>query len=185
MLSIRSTLLDLPLRHRRSATTLALHQHHRKTGGFEQLGRCLADFWVVVLQEGIVKEHHLATPGLLGRTRSCGEPGAKRLPGKRWQRALRRNAKALLGPLAQDAACQPIGQGGDHLPQTVYSGDMRKQLRPQGRAMLGIIMAQKLVLEFSHVHIRGAFGFTRLALQTQVEHVVESMAGEFGLWQTP
>jgi hypothetical protein len=46
-------------------------------------------------------------------------------------------------------------------------------------------MAQKLVLEFGHIHIRGAFGFTRLALQTQVEHVVEFMAGEIGLRQAP
>src|SRR2546427_3607736 len=51
--------------------------------------------------------------------------------------------------------------------------------------MAGVVMAQKLVLEFGHVHIRGAFGFTCLALQTQVEHVVQSMAGEFGLWQAP
>ena len=45
-------------------------------------------------------------------------------------------------------------------------------------------MAQKLVLEFGHVNIRGAFCFARLALETQVEHVVQTMAREFGLWHT-
>ncbi len=51
--------------------------------------------------------------------------------------------------------------------------------------MPGVIMAQKFVLEFRHVHIRGAFGFARLALQTEVEYVVEAMAGEFVLWHPP
>src|SRR5262249_49493574 len=98
-------LLDLSLRHCWSTTALALHQHHRKTCGFEHLRRRLADFWIVVLQERIVEEHDLAVPGLLSRARSCGEPGAKRLPSKRWQRALWRNAQAFLGPLAQRTAC--------------------------------------------------------------------------------
>ncbi len=77
-----------------------------------------------------MEEHDLAVRGLLGRARSGREPGAKRLPGKRWQRTLRRNAEAFLGPLAEGAACQPIGQGRGHLPQAIHAWQYARTASP-------------------------------------------------------
>src|SRR5262245_28540780 len=127
---IGPTLLQLTLRDRRSATAFARHQYHLKTGRFEQLRGCLADFWAVVLQERIVEEDDLATPCCLWVARSLSKPGTKRLPGKRGQGALRRNAEALLHPLAERTACQPVGQWCYYLSQPVQGGDVGKELRP-------------------------------------------------------
>ena len=77
-----------------------------------------------------MEQDDLATPCRLWGAWSRRKPGTKRLPGKRWQGALRRNAEALLHPLAERTARQPVGQWRHHLSQTVQGGDMGKELRP-------------------------------------------------------
>src|ERR671922_1724444 len=41
-----------------------------------------------------------------------------------------------------------------------------------------MVMVEKLVLEFRHVHVGGTFSLAGLALQAKIHHVMESFAGE-------
>ena len=52
-------------------------------------------------------------------------------------------------------------------------------MQTKRRAVRFVIVGQKFVFEFGHIHVGRAFGLATFALEAKIERFVEIMAGEF------
>ena len=64
--------------------------------------------------------------------------------------------------------------GARRQPQRLSAADVAEDAVAPGQAVLAVILVQELRLEPGHVHVGGALALARLALEAQVEHLVDA-----------
>src|SRR5690606_8503343 len=64
------------------------------------------------------------------------------------------------------------------LAERRHLADVREGQGRQAHAVLVVVVLQPLVLELGHVDLAGALGLARLALEAEVEDLVDGAAGE-------
>ena len=86
--------------------------------------------------------------------------------------------KAVQTHLTGAAPHREIRQRREPAAPLIQIRDAREHPRPQRRAVLLVVVRQKLVLDLGQIDVRGALALAAFALQAQVEHVVHALGGE-------
>ena len=175
---VLARLVEHALGDQRPAAALAIHQHDAVAGALEQADGGAADLRRVVADERVVEKHDLAARRAR-RRRMAAEPVLESLRRQRGQRPAAIDPDDLLEQPAHrwqrvERVRQPRGAG----PQRAELRDAPEDPVSQRQAVGLVVMVEELVLQLRHVDVGRALGLAALALQAQVHHRVQALAGE-------
>ena len=135
-----------------------------------------ADLGLVVGREAVVEQDDRPAPAGSGIGRVPAEPLAEVVAGERRQGPPPVDAGGLLEqPLEQRVPQRRVGQRGRGRADRVEPEDLAHQQVAQAAAAARVVLVEDLGLELGHVDLRRALALARLALEAEVEGLVEGL----------
>ncbi len=128
--------------------------------------------------ESVRKEHHTRSVGRIRGLQIHLECGGAC---KRGQRTLSADAHEPFAGLPKPRLPgRPVYERRQHraTDSAGHAGLMGKQSRAPRHVVALPVRLQPLGFDLRHIHVRGALGFARLALDTQIHHLVHPIAGQ-------
>jgi hypothetical protein len=166
-------LVEQALGDARAATAPGRLEPHGVAGGLEQLDRGAAHAGLGEGGEGVRQEDQLAAGRL---------PPPLVPPDQRGALELRQRAAAVDAHRAlEQAARREIGERRGGGPDAVEAADRPEHARPQRHAVHVLVVAEELGLHRGHVHAERALALAGLALQAEVEDLVQPLVAERSL----
>jgi hypothetical protein len=157
-------------------------QAHAPPRALEQLDRRAADLGLGERRERVGQEDHVAAGGGRAAGRAPRVPAQQRVALEARQRALAGDPERALEqrPRARHAR-REIRYGRERRARPVQRADRPERPRAQRRAVDLLVVGQELALERRHVDVERTLAPARLALEAEVEDLVQALVAECGV----